>query len=56
MSISEAESAAKMVSDRINPRARMIWGCSVEPELEGKMNVMVVITGVTSPYPPQKVR
>ena len=49
MTIAEAERAAQMVSDRINPRARIIWGCSVEPELEGKMKVMVVITGVSSP-------
>ncbi len=54
MTIAEAESAAEMVSSRINPRARIIWGCSVEPELKGSVKVMVVITGVTSPYmPPQ---
>jgi len=56
MTIAEAERAAQLISDRVNPRARIIWGCSVEPELEGKMKVMVVITGVTSPHPSLKGR
>ncbi|NLI74284.1 MAG: cell division protein FtsZ [Euryarchaeota archaeon] len=54
MTIGEAEKAAKMISDRISPRARIIWGCSVEPELEGMMKVMLVITGVTSPHLSEK--
>lgn len=56
MTITEAEQAAQLVSERVNPRARIIWGCSVEPELEGKMKIMVVITGVTSPHPSLKGR
>lgn len=28
--------------------ARIIWGCTVEPELEGVVKIMVVITGVKS--------
>lgn len=46
MTILDAESAAEMVSDAISPRARLIWGCSVEPELRGKMRAMVVLTGL----------
>jgi cell division protein FtsZ len=56
MTVSEAERAAQMVSERINPRARIIWGCSIDEELEGKMKVMVVITGVTSPCIPPRGR
>jgi len=52
MSVSEAERAAEMVGSRINPRARIIWGCNVDPELEGTVRVMVVITGVSSPFAP----
>lgn len=50
MSLGEAEKAAEMIGERINPRARIIWGCSVEPELKGKVRIMVVITGVRSPF------
>ena len=46
MSVFEAEKAAEMISSRIAPRARLIWGCSVEPELKGKIRVLAVITGV----------
>lgn len=48
MTVQEAERAAKMVSEKINPQARIIWGCSVEPELENTIRVLVVITGVRS--------
>jgi len=46
MTIMEAEGAAEMVSAAINPRARLIWGCTVEPELKGRIKVMVVLTGL----------
>ncbi len=48
MTISEAEKAASMVSERINPDARIIWGCSVEPDCEGMVKTTLVITGVRS--------
>jgi len=46
MTIMEAESAAEMVSEAISPRARIIWGCTIEPELKGKIRTMVVLTGI----------
>ncbi|MGB2825891.1 MAG: cell division protein FtsZ [Thermoplasmata archaeon] len=49
MTVSEAEKVAELVNDRINPRARIIWGCSVDPNSEGKLKVMVVLTGVKAP-------
>jgi cell division protein FtsZ len=49
MTVSEAEQCAELVGGRISSRARLIWGCSIEPELKGKIRVMAVITGVKSP-------
>jgi cell division protein FtsZ len=49
MTVSEAEKVAELVNDRINPRARIIWGCSVDPDADGRLKVMVVLTGVKSP-------
>ncbi len=49
MTVSEAEKAAELVNDRINRSARIIWGCSVNPESEGMLKVMVVLTGVKAP-------
>ena len=49
MTVTEAEKAAELVTARINPAARIIWGCSVDPSLKGIVRAMVVLTGVKSP-------
>jgi len=48
LTVSEAEKAAEIVGQKINPMARIIWGCSVEPGLERTVRVLLVITGVKS--------
>jgi cell division protein FtsZ len=50
MTISEAEKCAEIIQAKINPNARIIWGASVDPALENRIRVMVVITGVKSKY------
>ncbi|KAB1186523.1 MULTISPECIES: cell division protein FtsZ [Haloferax] len=49
MSIEEAEGVVEEIYDRIDPDARIIWGTSVDDELEGMMRTMIVVTGVESP-------
>jgi cell division protein FtsZ len=49
MSIEEAEGVVEEIYDRIDPDARIIWGASVNQEFEGKMETMIVVTGVNSP-------
>src|SRR2546427_295150 len=44
----EAEKAAEIVGQKINPQARIIWGCSVEDDLDHTARVLLVITGVKS--------
>ncbi len=48
MTVTEAEKAAELVTARINPQARVIWGCSVDQNLSGVIRAMVVLTGVKS--------
>ncbi|OGS49344.1 MAG: cell division protein FtsZ [Euryarchaeota archaeon RBG_16_68_13] len=48
LTVSEAERAAEIVGEKINPMARIIWGCSVEDDLENTVRVLLVITGVKS--------
>jgi cell division protein FtsZ len=50
MSVSEAEKVAEVIQGKVNPNARIIWGASVDPALENKIRVMVVVTGVKSKY------
>src|SRR3990172_4011664 len=48
LTISEAQKAAEMVGEKVNREARLIWGCSVEPDLEKTVHVLLCITGVKS--------
>ncbi|HUT28106.1 MAG TPA: cell division protein FtsZ [Methanomassiliicoccales archaeon] len=50
MTVSEAEKVAEIIQGKVNPNARIIWGASVDPALENKMRVMVVVTGVKSKF------
>jgi cell division protein FtsZ len=50
MTISEAQQCVEMIQSKINSNARIIWGASIDPSLENKMRVMVVVTGVKSKY------
>jgi len=46
MTVSEAERAAELVSSRVSPGARVIWGCTVEPDSQGRVKILLVLTGV----------
>jgi cell division protein FtsZ len=49
MSIEEAEGVVEQIYDRIDPDARIIWGTSIDENLDGTMRTMIVVTGVQSP-------
>jgi cell division protein FtsZ len=49
MSVSEAESVVEHVYNAIDPDARLIWGAHIDPDVEGAIRTMVIITGVSSP-------
>ncbi len=48
MTVSEAEKAAALVGSKISKRARIIWGCTIDPspEMENTIKVLLIITGV----------
>ncbi|QLH75673.1 MAG: cell division protein FtsZ [Methanomassiliicoccales archaeon] len=48
MTIADAQKVAEEVHKRISPNARIIWGAGVDPSLEHKIRVMVVMSGVRS--------
>jgi cell division protein FtsZ len=50
MSVAEAEGAVRMVQQKVSPTARIIWGASIDPSMKGAIRVLVVLTGVKSPY------
>jgi cell division protein FtsZ len=50
MNIEEAAKAAEIITGRIKPEARLIWGCSVEPDMEGRIKLLLIVTGARSQY------
>lgn len=50
MTIAEAQRAAEIVSKSIDPRARIIWGCSIEPELQGTVKILTIFTGARTNF------
>ncbi|MCZ7395843.1 MAG: cell division protein FtsZ [Candidatus Methanoperedens sp.] len=49
MTIAEAESVVNELYTRVDPKARLIWGAVVDPDLENIVRTMIVVTGVKSP-------
>ena len=49
ISAKEAEGVVEKVYDRIGHDARIVWGASVNPELEGEIETMEIVTGIESP-------
>ncbi|HEQ78926.1 MAG TPA: cell division protein FtsZ [Euryarchaeota archaeon] len=50
MTISEAERVAEELQSRVSKDAKIIWGASVDPNIENVLKVMVVVTGVKSSH------
>jgi cell division protein FtsZ len=50
MTIEEANRVGEIVTEMMDEDALVIWGARVNPELNGKLKVTVVMTGVNSPY------
>jgi cell division GTPase FtsZ len=43
MTVSEAQRAAKVILEKIQPGARLIWGAAINPRLSGAIKVMVMV-------------
>ena len=50
MTIEEAARAAEMISSKLKQGGRLIWGCSLESAMEGRVKVLLIVTGARSQY------
>jgi cell division protein FtsZ len=50
MTLSEAQEAADIVNKNVSPGARIIWGCSIDPESQANVKVLLIMTGADSPF------
>lgn len=48
--LEEVNLIGETVSQYLDPSAQVFWGARILPEFEGKVQVIVIITGVKSPY------
>lgn len=48
--LDEVNEIGEMVSRNLDPEAQVIWGARILPEMEGRIQVITIITGVKSPY------
>jgi cell division protein FtsZ len=50
LTLDEVSLIGETVSKKMNPEATVMWGARVMPEFKGKLQVITIITGVSSPY------
>jgi len=48
LSLGDAELCAKLIGDKINPYARIIWGATTDDTMGDEIRVLLVLTGVKS--------
>ena len=50
LTMSEVEEAANLIQEHAHPDAYIVWGAAQSPELNGKVSVSVVATGLGLNY------
>ncbi|MBL7206546.1 MAG: cell division protein FtsZ [Candidatus Aenigmarchaeota archaeon] len=50
MRLDEVNVVGEFVSKQLNPSAHVIWGSRIDPEFQGKIRVITIVTGVKSPW------
>lgn len=58
LTLGEANEIGELLTEKVDPEATVIWGARIDPEYEGRVEVIAIFTGIKSPYimgPPQKV-
>jgi cell division protein FtsZ len=62
LTVTEAERVVSKVSEALDPDAHLIWGAQISEEMKNALRVLVILSGVHSPYamgpaerPPRRV-
>ncbi len=50
MQLLEAKRVVELVTEQVNPDAEVIYGALIIPELENRLRVTIIASGVSSPY------
>jgi len=50
LTLDEVSKVGELVTESLDQDANVIWGARISNEMEGKVRVMTIVTGVNSPY------
>jgi cell division protein FtsZ len=50
LQLREAKRVVELVTEQVNPGAEIIYGAVIIPELEDRIRVTIIASGVSSPY------
>ena len=50
LQLSEAKQVVQLVTEQVNPGVEIIYGALIDPELENRIRVTIIASGVNSPY------
>lgn len=50
MTLGEANEIGELISQNVDPHANVIWGARMDPAYEGRIEAIVIFTGIQSPY------
>jgi len=50
LTLEEVNKVGNMLTEALDEDANVIWGARISSDMKGKLRVMAIITGVTSPY------
>ncbi len=50
LTLSEVDQIGRQATEALDPDAVVIWGARIDENMSGKLRVMTIITGVSSPY------
>jgi cell division protein FtsZ len=50
LTVTEAERIVSKVSEALNPDAQLIWGAQISEDMKNAVRVLVILSGVHSPY------
>ena len=50
LTLDEVNKVGEIVTEALDPDSTVIWGARISDDMKGKIRVMTIITGVTSPY------
>ena len=50
MQLLEVKHVVELVTEQVNPGAEVIFGALIVPELEDRLRVTIIASGVSSPY------